>query len=365
MSHRPCQRRSLFLRKFFVRFHQPNHAVHGVFHRFHAVFPEPESEDVAHQPVVFLQEDIDIFPAKAVQVFLQQGVRADAGSAGDALGTGEALVSFLDEEGRPMIVEKAKILPPQCLMAQASDEVIAGVLEKQSKLMAKYGEAFDRNKVYFYTALEYKRMLGIRSTAFKGSRVLGFFVGKGRIIPVYRTNHDLRTFSKQEALLPFFMQQFFSIPVSEAILICNDERSVINITKQIIANTGSDDKGINTAKYKKFYIFSSGDSFYSRFEDLYNNHSALLQRLIEQNYIETTNRDKEGNYRLLIGTGFYRNNPVWFCPGNIDAVTLRLFARNARINEKMNYILCQERDVDTLKKIVENSSLSVWPIREG
>ncbi|MBQ6454485.1 MAG: DUF853 family protein [Eggerthellaceae bacterium] len=66
------------------------------------------------------------------------------------LGTGEALVSFLDEEGRPMIVEKAKILPPQCLMAQASDEVIAGVLAKQSKLMAKYGEAFDRISAYEY-----------------------------------------------------------------------------------------------------------------------------------------------------------------------------------------------------------------------
>lgn len=228
------------------------------------------------------------------------------------------------------------------------------------------GEAFDHNKVYFYTALEYKRMLGIRSTAFKGSRVLGFFVGKGRIIPVYRTNHHMKTFSKEEALLPLFLQQFFSIPVSEAILICNDERSVINITKQIISNTGNDEKkGVNTAKYKRFYIFDSGDNFYSRFIDLYDDHSALLQRLIKQNYIETTNRDKEGNYRLLIGTGFYRNNPVWFCPGIIDAVTLRLFARNARINEKMNYILCQERDVDTLKKIVENSSLSVWPIREG
>lgn len=90
-----------------------------------------------------------------------------------------------------------------------------------------------------------------------------------------------------------------------------------------------------------------------------------MQRLIEQNNIETTDRDKEGNYRLLIGTGFYRNNPVWICPGNIDAVTLRLFVINANRNGKINFIVCQERDVDTLKKIVENSSLSVWPIREG
>lgn len=226
-------------------------------------------------------------------------------------------------------------------------------------------EAFDRNKVYFYSALEYKRMLGIRSTAFKGSRVLGFFAGKGRIIPVYRTNHDMKTFSKQERLLPFFLQQFFSIPVSEAILICNDERSVINITKQIIANTGNDDKkGVNTANYKKFYVFDSGDNFYSRFEDLYAEHSELIQRLIEQNQIETTDRDDEGNYRLLIGTGFYRDNPVWICPGNIDVVTLRLFVINANRNEKSYYIFCQYRDLERLKEITKDTIVYVGPIRE-
>lgn len=225
-------------------------------------------------------------------------------------------------------------------------------------------EAFDRNKVYFYTALEYKRMLGIRSTAFKGSRVLGFFVGKGRIIPVYRTNHNMKTFSKEEALLPFFLQQFFSIAVSEAILICNDERSVINITKQIIANSGNDEKSVNTAKYQRFYVFDSGDYFYNRFEDLYANHSELMQRLIAQNNIETTDRDDEGNYRLLIGTGFYRDNPVWICPGNIDAVTLRLFVINAIRNGKISFITCQDRDLEIMREIVPSILLRVNSISE-
>ena len=44
------------------------------------------------------------------------------------LGTGEALISFLDEEGKPSIVEYAKILPPQCRMAAADPEVIDRVL---------------------------------------------------------------------------------------------------------------------------------------------------------------------------------------------------------------------------------------------
>ena len=64
------------------------------------------------------------------------------------LGTGEALVSFLDADGRPSIVENAKILPPQCLMAAASDEAKSVVIQGQAALMAKYGDAIDRESAY-------------------------------------------------------------------------------------------------------------------------------------------------------------------------------------------------------------------------
>ena len=64
------------------------------------------------------------------------------------LGTGEALVSFLDEEGKPSVVENAKILPPQCLMAEASDEAKTAVTQGQMALMVKYGTAIDRESAY-------------------------------------------------------------------------------------------------------------------------------------------------------------------------------------------------------------------------
>ena len=64
------------------------------------------------------------------------------------LGTGEALVSFLDEDGKPSIVENAKVLPPQCLMAAASEEAKAAVISGQAALMAKYGTAVDRESAY-------------------------------------------------------------------------------------------------------------------------------------------------------------------------------------------------------------------------
>lgn len=64
------------------------------------------------------------------------------------LGTGEALVSFLDEEGRPSVVERARVLFPQCGMNAASAEAKAEVINSQVELMAKYGDAFDRVSAY-------------------------------------------------------------------------------------------------------------------------------------------------------------------------------------------------------------------------
>ena len=58
------------------------------------------------------------------------------------LGTGEALVSFLDEKGAPEIVERATILPPQSKMG-AIDDMTRNKVINQSALVGKYDEAVD------------------------------------------------------------------------------------------------------------------------------------------------------------------------------------------------------------------------------
>lgn len=64
------------------------------------------------------------------------------------LGTGEALVSFLNEDGQSEIVERAKILPPQCLMAAAPEADLKAAFDGQADLMKKYGEAVDRESAF-------------------------------------------------------------------------------------------------------------------------------------------------------------------------------------------------------------------------
>lgn len=64
-----------------------------------------------------------------------------------ALGTGEALVSFLDEKGVPSIVERAKILPPQSLMGAAESDYVNQLITT-SEFDLKYRTPVDRESAY-------------------------------------------------------------------------------------------------------------------------------------------------------------------------------------------------------------------------
>ena len=88
---------------------------------------------------------------KAVRAAAQSFRENPAFKSEDAileLGTGEALVSFLNEDGQPEVVERAKILPPQCLMAAAPEADLKAALDAQADLMKKYGEAVDRESAF-------------------------------------------------------------------------------------------------------------------------------------------------------------------------------------------------------------------------
>ena len=63
------------------------------------------------------------------------------------LGTGEALVSLLDEKGAPCIVERAKILFPLSQIGAITDEQRQGLI-RSSRLYGTYDKSFDRESAY-------------------------------------------------------------------------------------------------------------------------------------------------------------------------------------------------------------------------
>ena len=63
------------------------------------------------------------------------------------LGTGEALVSFIDKDGKPSIVSRATILPPQSLMSEISKEEILEIV-RNGLMETKYRNIYDRETAF-------------------------------------------------------------------------------------------------------------------------------------------------------------------------------------------------------------------------
>ena len=78
---------------------------------------------------------------------LRPNPRLNAQKVITELGVGEALVSLLDEKGRPTIVERAFIVPPASHVGPISEEERRQIL-KSSALVLKYEKTVDRESAY-------------------------------------------------------------------------------------------------------------------------------------------------------------------------------------------------------------------------
>ena len=85
--------------------------------------------------------------AKAAAMSFRENPEFDTYDTLLSLGTGEALVSVLDEKGVPTIVEKTSILPPQSLMGPIDDSTRDSEI-KSGMLYSRYNDFFDRDSAY-------------------------------------------------------------------------------------------------------------------------------------------------------------------------------------------------------------------------
>lgn len=84
---------------------------------------------------------------KAAAQTLRANPAFDAETAISELGVGEALVSFLDDKGRPNVVERAMVIAPESKMGMLGDEGMNRALN-QSPLYGRYEDAIDRESAY-------------------------------------------------------------------------------------------------------------------------------------------------------------------------------------------------------------------------
>jgi len=84
---------------------------------------------------------------RAAAETMRDNPRLDEESAITELGVGEALVSLLDEKGRPTMVERALIVPPEAQIGPISDSERNAII-KSSLLAGHYEAIEDRESAY-------------------------------------------------------------------------------------------------------------------------------------------------------------------------------------------------------------------------
>ena len=84
---------------------------------------------------------------KSAAETFRQNPKVDVETAITELGVGEALVSMLDEKGRPEIVERAFILPPRSHIGPATPEQRQAII-RSSVVYNHYEKAIDRESAY-------------------------------------------------------------------------------------------------------------------------------------------------------------------------------------------------------------------------
>ncbi|MDH5263219.1 MAG: DUF853 domain-containing protein [Betaproteobacteria bacterium] len=110
---------------------------------------------------------------KAAATTFRPNPALDVGKAITELGVGEALVSFLDEKGRPHPVERALVIPPRSRIGPISAEERRKVIES-SLVAGHYEKAVDRESAYELLAAR----AGARAQGEEASGGLGGILGR-------------------------------------------------------------------------------------------------------------------------------------------------------------------------------------------
>ncbi|AFJ48540.1 helicase HerA-like C-terminal domain-containing protein [Shimwellia blattae] len=84
---------------------------------------------------------------KAAAQTMRANPAFDTEQAIQALGTGEALISFLDEKGSPSVVERAMVIAPCSRMGPVTEDERNGLIN-HSPLYGKYEDAVDRESAF-------------------------------------------------------------------------------------------------------------------------------------------------------------------------------------------------------------------------
>lgn len=105
----------------------------------------------------------EIKAVKTAAETFRQNPDIDTAEAITSLEVGEALISFLNDQAQPMVVERGYIIPPKSSFGVLSAMEIQGIIN-QSPLYAKYTEVVDRESAYEMLATKVEQEMAQKVT---------------------------------------------------------------------------------------------------------------------------------------------------------------------------------------------------------
>lgn len=211
-----------------------------------------------------------------------------------------------------------------------------------------------KSEMAFYTAKEFKQTQPVNGITIIGSKSYGLMIGHKCVIPLYITRYDMQTYTSVEFKFIRLVEAYFKAPCNAAILLSDNENSIISISKSIINNEVKGKDITDYGYYNNLYLIKKDKHTKLQFWLLYNSQS-IEDKLKKQFCIES----KE---TYMVNDGYIENKPVLFML-NYDVARLKAFLIYVGMHSIDSYIICFDYMFNALKTVSEHRPVSFIKIK--
>ena len=228
--------------------------------------------------------------------------------------------------------------------------------EQGEKSKIEHFEVSDE-RLEFYSAAEYKKLLKTQSASFKGTRVFGYMTGKENLYPVYMTNSRLPEFSNVEVnFIGKIRNDFFQgAGIRKAILLCKDLKAIGNILTDYY--NFLNDEGIKFGKgqdifasncFDDMYVVPTSEYFTDYFYSIYEDREKTKLNLIREHNIKI-----KVSKSVYVEDGFFSSTEPVLMMFNVEINRYKKFVSFVKDKKMHGYLMCYNHLVPVMKSIHE------------
>ncbi len=211
----------------------------------------------------------------------------------------------------------------------------------------------NRERVCFYNASEYKKLLGDRSDKIKGSKSYGLLSDGKRYIPVYRTTSELTTFSSTEFEVIVLLNKLLETKITDTAIFCSSYDVFVKAYNTYLQKDSKEKYEL--LYYDNYFLIPTREHFKLQMWMLFKGEQIKEQIKKQYKIYDKTS--------YVINDGFIEDSPVVFqFVLNIARLTRFMYYSTRSKNECI--IVCWDYMVEYMKQIIpEESNIKILSVK--